>query len=134
MAWILGNNIRHRGVLAKEGSRRQAQAIFFVFIILHECSTWYCQQISTDYITRVWKCTDFLFNSLPASIHFCRLLVTFCKQFGPRSGPTIMSGLIWVQTVCNSDGNSEERFEKVDFEQKSADDKNHAKITQHAKS
>ena len=26
-------------------------------------------------------------NSLPASAHFCGLLITFYKQFGPKSGP-----------------------------------------------
>ena len=36
----------------------------------------------------------FVFNSLPAVS-----ADNVCKQFGPRSGPTKMLGLIWIQTV-----------------------------------
>ena len=34
----------------------------------------------------------------------------FCKQFGPRSKPDKTSGLIWIQTVLNSDGVPESLF------------------------
>ena len=30
-----------------------------------------------------------MINSFLAGGDFCRLLITFCKQFGPRSGPTV---------------------------------------------
>ena len=44
----------------------------------------------------------------------------FCKQFGPRSGPTkrrawVLSGLIWSQTVWHSDGIHEIIFRKSWF-------------------
>ena len=35
-------------------------------------------------------------NSFLASGDFCCLLITFAKEFGPRSGPTF---LIWIQTI-----------------------------------
>ena len=50
-------------------------------------------------------------------------LIFFCKQFGTRSG---LSGLIGIETVWHSDDKHYIfffLFEKVDPEQKSADDK-----------
>ena len=35
-----------------------------------------------------------------------------CKQFGPRSGTTECRGLIWIQTVCDSDDIPEIIFRK----------------------
>ena len=49
-----------------------------------------------------------------------------CKQFGPRSGPTKLLDTLMVFL--------KDFFEKVDFKEKSADDKKACKITQHAKS
>ena len=46
-----------------------------------------------------------------------------CKQIGARSGLTIMSGLIWIQSVCHSDGIPERVFQKSWFWKKSADEK-----------
>ena len=40
-----------------------------------------------------------------------------------------MLGLIWIQTVWQSEGILKEFFEKVDFEKKSAEDKKAWKIT-----
>ena len=54
----------------------------------------------------------------------------FCEQFGSRSGPIKLSGLIWIETVRHADG-IPERFL---FGGKYADDKKVCKIIQHAKS
>ena len=52
-----------------------------------------------------------------------------CKQFGPRSGLTILSGLIWIQTIWHSDGIPEILKNKWFIKKRSADDKKkHAKI------
>ena len=69
------------------------------------------------------------------TLHHCLLVFSahnLCKKIGPRSGPTKLSGLIWFQSVCHSDGIPESFFEKVDFEKKSADDKKAEKISQGA--
>ena len=46
-------------------------------------------------------------------------------------GKQIVSCLILLQTDKYSDGVHERIFQKVDFEKKSADDKNHANILNH---
>ena len=48
-----------------------------------------------------------------------------CKEFGPRSGP---SGLIWIQTVWHSNGILDFFIEKVEIEEKHADDNKACKI------
>ena len=50
------------------------------------------------------------------------------KQFGHRSGPTIPSGLISVQTVRHSDGIPEEFFPIVHFEKNQQTKKNREKL------
>ena len=47
----------------------------------------------------------------------------FCKQFGPRSGPTPVSGWVMIQTVWHSDCVPERFFSKKFILKKSADDK-----------
>ena len=57
----------------------------------------------------------------------------FCKQFGPRSGPTkclSCSGSKLFDTLIEF---LKEFFEKVDLEKKSADGNKSMKITQYAK-
>ena len=42
---------------------------------------------------------DVLSRDVLSGSRHCHLLITLCKQFGPRSGPTFCPGLIGVQTV-----------------------------------
>ena len=54
----------------------------------------------------------------------------FCKQFGPRSDPTKRRAWSWFN-LCDTDhadGIPERIFRKVDFEEKSAEDKKNMKI------
>ena len=46
--------------------------------------------VSQGFNQKLVSTSSFVFNSLPARGNFCCLLTadTFCKQFGPRSGPT----------------------------------------------
>ena len=50
---------------------------------------------------------------------------TLCKQFGPRSGPTEGSGLIWVQIVWHFYVFCFDFLKTIILKTKSADDKNH---------
>ena len=70
---------------------------------------------------------DDSFNSLQASKGFLSAADNLCKQPGPRSGWTKLSGsnLFAILMVFLKDF-----FEKVSFEKKTADGE---KITQHAK-
>ena len=57
-----------------------------------------------------------------------------CKQFGPRSGPTKVSGLIWNWTVWHSEGSPERFFRKKWFWKNQQTTKKVGKNTQSAKS
>ena len=42
-------------------------------------------------------------NTFLSSDNFCLLMIAFTNSFGPRSGPTKLLVLIWIQTVWHSD-------------------------------
>ena len=79
----------------------------------------------------------FIFFSLNSSllVATCHLLITNCKQFGPRSGPTfyILLVLFWIQIVWHSNSDPERNFcEKVNHEKSQQTTTKAWKITQHA--
>ena len=59
-----------------------------------------------------------LINSLPPSGEFCCLLLIFCKQFGPRSGPTESQAWSWPKLSDILILFQKEFFEKVNFERR----------------
>ena len=82
-------------------------------------------------VNQCLECTTGCYSFL-ASGNLCRLLITFCKQLGPRSGPTICRARFGSKLYDTLIVFVKEIFEKFHFEKNQMTTKAW-KITQHAR-